>query len=116
MDLENEIGILRDNIRELQKQLGQAHTRIGELMSEKSISSNEEVVKQKQFIQELTGEISKTDSELIKKIQSQMDSIPQVLDSRPPRPKLAKNEKYVSVNKDGNMVYLEEASKGILED
>jgi hypothetical protein len=85
-------------------------------MSEKSTSSNEEVVKQKQFIQELTGEISKTDSELIKKIQSQMDSIPQVLDSRPPRPKLAKNEKYVSVNKDGNMVYLEEASKGILED
>ena len=47
MDLETEIKILQDNIRSLQKQLGQAHQRIGELMSEKT-ASNEEVVKHKQ--------------------------------------------------------------------
>ena len=36
MDLENEIKILQDNIKELQGQLAQAHQRIGELVSEKS--------------------------------------------------------------------------------
>ena len=53
MDLETEIKILQDNIRSLQKQLGQAHQRIGELMSEKT-ASNEEVVKHRQFIQEIS--------------------------------------------------------------
>ena len=43
MDLETEIKILQDNIRSLQKQLGQAHQRIGELVAEQS-HSNEEVV------------------------------------------------------------------------
>ena len=81
MDLNTEIKILKDNIQELQKQLAQAHQRIGELVSEKS-ASNEEVIKQKQFIQELTGELNRVNSETEKKIQKQMDEIPDVLDSK----------------------------------
>mgnify|MGYP001350454445 FL=1 len=81
MDLSTEINILKDNIKELQKQLAQAHQRIGELVSEKS-ASNEEVIKQKQFIQELTGELNRVNSETEKKIQKQMDEIPDVLDSK----------------------------------
>ena len=81
MDLNTEIKILKDNIQELHKQLAQAHQRIGELVSEKS-ASNEEVIKQKQFIQELTGELKRVNSETEKKIQKQMDEIPDVLDSK----------------------------------
>tara|TARA_B100001250_G_C19394763_1_gene612142 strand:- start:361 stop:621 length:261 start_codon:yes stop_codon:yes gene_type:complete len=81
MDLNTEIKILKDNIQELHKQLAQAHQRIGELVSEKS-ASNEEVIKQKQFIQELTGELNRVNSETEKKIQKQMDEIPDVLDSK----------------------------------
>ena len=81
MDLSTEVKILKDNIRELQHQLNQAHQRIGELVSEKS-ASNEEVIKQKQFIQELTGELNRVNSETEKKIQKQMDEIPDVLDSK----------------------------------
>ena len=68
MDLNTEIKILQDNIKELQKQLNQAHQRIGELVSEQS-TSNEEVVKQKQFIQELTGELKRVNDETNTKIQ-----------------------------------------------
>lgn len=81
MDLENEIKILQDNIKELQGQLAQAHQRIGELVSENS-SSNEEVVKQKQFIQEITNELKKVNSQAEQKIKDQMDSIPDVMDSK----------------------------------
>ena len=81
MDLNTEIKILKDNIQELQKQLAQAHQRIGELVSEKS-ASNEEVIKQKQFIQELTGELKRVNSEAEQKMQQHMDEIPDVLDSK----------------------------------
>lgn len=81
MDLENEIKILQDNIKELQGQLAQAHQRIGELVSENS-SSNEEVVKQKQFIQEISNELKRVNSQTEQKIKDQMDSIPDVLDSK----------------------------------
>jgi|TARA_R100001510_G_C7632208_1_gene190885 predicted nucleic acid-binding Zn-ribbon protein len=82
MDLSTEVKILKDNIRELQHQLNQAHQRIGELVSEKS-TNNEEVVKQKQFIQEITNELKKVNSEAEQKIQKEMDDIPSVLDSKP---------------------------------
>ncbi len=82
MDLSTEVKILKDNIRELQHQLNQAHQRIGELVSEKS-ANNEEVVKQKQFIQEITNELKKVNSEAEQKIQKEMDDIPSVLDSKP---------------------------------
>ena len=99
MDLSTEIQILQNNIRDLQSQLASAHIRIAELLTDKS-ASNEEVVKEKQFIQELTGEI---------KIEKTMKAVPQMLDSRPTKPKLSNpNEKYVSVDKDGKMIYLKE--------
>ena len=82
MDLSTEVKILKDNIRELQHQLNQAHQRIGELVAEKS-TNNEEVVKQKQFIQEITNELKKVNSEAEQKIQKEMDDIPSVLDSKP---------------------------------
>jgi predicted nucleic acid-binding Zn-ribbon protein len=81
MDLEQEIKILQNNIKELTRQLGQAHVRIGELVSEKS-SSNEEVIKQKQFIQEISGELKRVNAEAEEKIQTKMNSIPDVLDSK----------------------------------
>jgi predicted nucleic acid-binding Zn-ribbon protein len=81
MDIKTEVQILQDNIKELQKQLAQAHQRIGELVSEKS-ASNEEVVKQKQFIQEITGELKRVNSEAEQKMQQHMDEIPDVLDSK----------------------------------
>ena len=81
MDLSTEIKILQDNILELQQQLNHANQRIGELVSEKH-TSNEEVVKQKQFIQEITNELKKVNSEAEQKIQKEMDAIPSVLDSK----------------------------------
>ena len=82
MDLakKKEIDILKDNVRELQSQLRDAHQRIGELVSEKS-TSNEEVIQQKQFIQELTGQLNRVNKETESKIQQVMDEIPDVLDS-----------------------------------
>ena len=82
MDLEQEIKILQDNMFMLQKQLGQAHQRIGELMSEKT-ASNEEVIQQKQFIQEISNQLKKTEIEATTKMQEKMDSIADVLDSKP---------------------------------
>lgn len=82
MDLvkKKEIDILKDNVRELQSQLRDAHQRIGELVSEKS-TINEEVIQQKQFIQELTGQLNRVNKETEIKIQQVMDEIPDVLDS-----------------------------------
>ena len=83
MDLakKKEIDILKDNVRELQSQLRDAHQRIGELVSEKS-TSNEEVIQQKQFIQELTGQLNRVNKETEIKIQQVMDEIPDVVDSK----------------------------------
>ena len=83
MDLakKKEIDILKDNVRELQSQLRDAHQRIGELISEKS-TSNEEVIQQKQFIQELTGQLNRVNKETEIKIQQVMDEIPDVVDSK----------------------------------
>lgn len=80
LDKKKEIDILKDNVRELQSQLRDAHQRIGELVSEKS-TSNEEVIQQKQFIQELTGQLNRVNKETEIKIQQVMDEIPDVLDS-----------------------------------
>lgn len=82
MDLSKEIKILQDNIRTLQKQLGQAHQRIGELMSEKT-ASNEEVIKHKEFIQEISHQLKQKEIEATSKIQERMNDVPQVVDSKP---------------------------------
>ena len=81
MDLTTEIKILKDNIADLQRQLGYAHIRIGELISDKE-TSNEEVIKEKQFIQEITGQLNKINAEAEQKIQAEMDKIPDVIDSK----------------------------------
>ncbi len=81
LDKKKEIDILKDNVRELQAQLRDAHQRIGELISEKS-TSNEEVIQQKQFIQELTGQLNRVNKETEIKIQQVMDEIPDVVDSK----------------------------------
>jgi predicted nucleic acid-binding Zn-ribbon protein len=81
MDLTTEIKILKDNIADLQRQLGSAHIRIGELISDKE-TSNEEVIKEKQFIQEITGQLNKINAEAEQKIQAEMDKIPDVIDSK----------------------------------
>ncbi len=81
LDKKKEIDILKDNVRELQAQLRDAHQRIGELISEKS-TSNEEVIQQKQFIQELAGQLNRVNKETEIKIQQVMDEIPDVVDSK----------------------------------
>ncbi len=81
LDKKKEIDILKDNVRDLQAQLRDAHQRIGELISEKS-TSNEEVIQQKQFIQELTGQLNRVNKETEIKIQQVMDEIPDVVDSK----------------------------------
>tara|TARA_B100000073_G_scaffold171467_1_gene141796 strand:+ start:1916 stop:2182 length:267 start_codon:yes stop_codon:yes gene_type:complete len=81
MDMSDEIKVLQSNVRELQSQLNDAQKRIGELIKEKS-ASNEEVVQQKQFIQELTNELKRVNSETEQKIQKQMDDIPALMDSK----------------------------------
>ncbi len=79
--MSDEIKVLQSNVRELQSQLNDAQKRIGELIKEKS-ASNEEVVQQKQFIQELTNELKRVNSETEQKIQKQMDDIPALMDSK----------------------------------
>tara|TARA_B100000780_G_C21089659_1_gene439127 strand:- start:533 stop:793 length:261 start_codon:yes stop_codon:yes gene_type:complete len=81
MDLGQEISVLQNNIKELQQQLAQAHIRIAELLQDKS-STSEEVITCKQFIQELTGELTKVSSETENKIQTKMNEVPQVMDSK----------------------------------
>ena len=73
--------IVIQRISVLQSQLRDAHQRIGELVSEKS-TSNEEVIQQKQFIQELTGQLNRVNKETEIKIQQVMDEIPDVVDSK----------------------------------
>jgi|TARA_B110000285_G_scaffold88777_1_gene101826 peptidoglycan hydrolase CwlO-like protein len=116
MDLDNKVKILQNNIRDLQSQLASAHIRIAELLKDKA-STTEEVAQEKQFIQELTGEIAAVNATATAAIQAEMEAVPQVLDSRPSRPKLAKNEKWTTIDKEGNVQFLnEDTSKGILED
>ena len=81
MDLDNKVKILQNNIRDLQSQLASAHIRIAELLKDKA-STTEEVAQEKQFIQEITGKLSKVNLETQEKIQTKMNSIPDVLDSK----------------------------------
>lgn len=82
MDLNQEIKVLQNNIRDLQGQLASAHIRIAELLNDKS-STTEEVVQEKQFIQELTGEIERVNRETEIKVEKAMNDIPNIVDSRP---------------------------------
>jgi hypothetical protein len=76
--LESEVKILQANVRELQSQLGAAHKRIVELGNDQ----NEELVKTKQLLQELTYELNTTRIAQELAVQKLQDNIPDVLDSR----------------------------------
>jgi len=78
IELETQIQILQDNVRELQAQLAQAHIRIGELNKDQ----NEELIKTKQLLQELKFELNSVKGREAELIQQQMDNIPEVLDSK----------------------------------
>ena len=78
IELETQIQILQDNVRELQAQLAQAHIRIGELNKDQ----NEELIKTKQLLQELKFELNSVKGREAELIQQQMNNIPEVLDSK----------------------------------
>jgi predicted nucleic acid-binding Zn-ribbon protein len=76
--LESEVKILQANVRELQSQLGAAHKRIVELGNDQ----NEELVKTKQLLQELTYELNTTRIAQELAVQKLQDNIPDVMDSK----------------------------------
>lgn len=82
MDLTQDIKVLQNNIRDLQGQLASAHMRIAELLNDKS-STTEEVVQEKQFIQELTGELQRVNMETEIKMDKAMNAVPNIVDSKP---------------------------------
>lgn len=78
MKLESEIKILQANVKELQSQLGTAHKRIAELNNDQ----NEELIKTKQLLQELSFELNTVKQKEQSLVQELQDNIPDVLDSR----------------------------------
>ncbi len=78
--LEAEIKILQSNVKELQKQLADAHKRIGELTPRKD--ATEEVMNQQQLLQELKFEVAAIQEKLDNKNQELIDNIPNVMDSK----------------------------------
>ena len=78
LELESQVKILQLNVKELQSQLGTAHKRISELSSDQ----NEELMKTKQLLQELTYELNTTRIAQELAVQELQNNIPDVLDSR----------------------------------
>ena len=76
-----EIKILQQNMRDLQKQLVDAQKRILELMNDKT-ESDSKVIEQKRFIQEIRGQLARVDEETVEKINKFMSAIPDVVDSK----------------------------------
>ena len=76
-----EIKILQQNMRYLQKQLVDAQKRILELMNDKT-ESDSKVIEQKRFIQEIKGQLARVDEETVEKINKFMSDIPDVVDSK----------------------------------
>ena len=76
-----EIKILQQNMRDLQKQLVDAQKRILELMNDKT-ESDSKVIEQKRFIQEIRGQLARVDEETVEKINEFMSDIPDVVDSK----------------------------------
>ena len=111
MSLEGEIKVLQDNVKDMQRQLSNAHKRIAELVSDRE-HALEDLKKEKRIYSELSDRLKKTDLETQEKIQEKMDDIPDVLDSkpktfkRPPQPSytVREGEKWVTI-KDGNMEF-----------
>ena len=111
MSLEAEIKILQDNVKDMQRQLSNAHKRILELGADKN-KALDELKQEKEMYSNLSDRLKKTDLEAQEKIQEKMDDIPDVLDSkpknfkRPPQPSytVREGEKWVTI-KDGEMKF-----------
>ena len=78
--LSAEIKILQSNVKELQKQLADAHKRIGELTPKKD--ATEEVIQQQQLLQELKFQVAHMQEKLNNKNQELSNNFPDVLDSK----------------------------------
>ena len=111
MSLESDITILQDNVKDMQRQLSNAHMRISELIKDRT-SALDDLEKEKKIYSELSDRLKKTDLEAQEKIQKKMDEIPDVLDSRPksfkrpamPGYSVKEGEKWVTI-KDGKMEF-----------
>ena len=111
MSLETEIKVLQDNMKDLQSQLGNAHKRISELITDRD-SALENLNAERELIRDLKDQLNKTDLRAQEKIKEKMDKIPDVLDSRPitfkrpPQPgySVKEGEKWVTI-KDGKMEF-----------
>ena len=114
MNLEQEIKLLQDNVKDMQRQLSNAHKRILELGTDRD-HALEDLKKEKQIYLELSDRLKKTDLEAQEKIQEKMDDIPDVLDSKPktknfsqpPQPgyRVRDGEKWVKIGADGEMEF-----------
>ena len=112
--LEREIETLQGNVQDMQRQLSNAHKRILELGADKT-QALEDLKKEKEIYSELSDRLKKTDLETQDKIQEKMDSIPDVLDSKPktknfsqpPQPgyRVRDGEKWVKIGADGEMEF-----------
>ena len=78
--LQAEIKILQNNVKELQGQLASAHQRIGELNKQKD--TNEELESTKQLLRELQFELNSVKKKEESLIQKHNDNIPDVTDSK----------------------------------
>tara|TARA_Y100000758_G_scaffold71732_1_gene47433 strand:+ start:40 stop:408 length:369 start_codon:yes stop_codon:yes gene_type:complete len=113
-NLEQDIKVLKDNVKDMQRQLSNAHKRILELGADKT-QALEDLKKEKEIYSELSDRLKKTDLETQDKIQEKMDSIPDVLDSKPktknfsqpPQPgyRVRDGEKWVKIGADGEMEF-----------
>ena len=112
MSLQTDIKMLQDNVKDMQRQLSNAHMRIAELINDRS-NALDDLEKEKKIYSELSDRLKKTDLEAQEKIQKKMDDIPEVLDSRPqsfkqpPQPgyRFREGEKWVKIGADGEMEF-----------
>ena len=112
--LEQDIKVLKDNIKDMQRQLANAHKRILELGADKN-KALDELKQEKEMYSNLSDRLKKTDLEAQDKIKEKMDSIPDVLDSKPktknfsqpPQPgyRVRDGEKWVKIGADGEMEF-----------
>ena len=110
--LEQDIKVLKDNIKDMQRQLANAHKRILELGNDKNVAK-EELIKERQLLLELEKDFSKSEQEASDKIAKQIEDWPDVLDSKPksfkqpPQPgyRFREGEKWVKIGADGEMEF-----------
>ena len=111
MSLEGEIKVLQDNIKLLQGQLAESHKRIMEILKERD-HALEDLKQEKQMYADLSDRLEKTDLRAQEMIKDKMESIPEVLDSKPmtfkkpplPSYTVKEGEKWVTI-KDGKMEF-----------